>query len=60
VLFRRKERGEKPVEAEPAPPASNVINLMDALQKSLKKSGASSAKASTHRATAPAKRKARR
>lgn len=57
-LIRRKERGERPVTAEPAPPASNVINLMDALQKSLKKSGASSAKASTaHKASAPAKRK---
>lgn len=55
-LIRRKERGEEPVAAEPAPPASNVISLMDALQKSLKKSGGSSAKATSHRA-APAKRK---
>jgi DNA end-binding protein Ku len=57
-LIRRKERGERPVTAEPAPPASNVVSLMDALQKSLKKSGGSSAKASTvHKASAPAKRK---
>jgi DNA end-binding protein Ku len=57
-LIRRKERGEAPVTAEPAPPASNVVSLMDALQKSLKKSGGSSAKASTaHKAGAPAKRK---
>jgi DNA end-binding protein Ku len=55
-LIRRKERGEAPVEAEQPPPASNVISLMDALQKSLKKSGAP-AKAAPHRASAPAKRK---
>ena len=34
-LLRRKERGEKPVSAPP-PAESNVINLMEALQKSLK------------------------
>lgn len=34
-LLRRKEKGEKPLNAPP-PPESNVINLMDALQKSLK------------------------
>ena len=34
-LLRRKERGEKPLTAPP-PAESNVINLMDALQKSLK------------------------
>jgi DNA end-binding protein Ku len=34
-LIRRKERGEKPVSVAP-PAESNVINLMDALQKSLK------------------------
>jgi len=38
-LIRRKERGEGPVAAEPAPAPSNVVSLMDALQKSLKKSG---------------------
>jgi DNA end-binding protein Ku len=53
-LIRRKERGEAPTVAEPAPPASNVINLMDALQKSLKKSPA---KPAPQRASAPAKRK---
>ena len=55
-LIRRKERGEEPVTAEPAPAASNVINLMDALQKSLKKSGA---KAPPHRAAAPKRKRAR-
>jgi len=34
-LLRRKERGEKPVSALP-PAESNVINLMDALNRSLK------------------------
>jgi DNA end-binding protein Ku len=38
-LIRRKEKGEKPVTA-PAPDRSNVIDLMDALKKSLKGKGA--------------------
>ena len=43
-LIRRKEKGEKPVTAPP-PEATNVIDLMDALKKSLaKKKGASSAR----------------
>ena len=37
-LIRRKERGEKPVEAPPPEP-SNVIDLMDALKRSLKQKG---------------------
>ena len=37
-LIRRKERGEKIVAAEPPEP-SNVINLMEALKKSLKNKG---------------------
>lgn len=37
-LLRRKERGEKLVVSEP-PERSNVIDLMDALRKSLKKEG---------------------
>jgi len=53
-LIRRKERGEKPTVAPPAPAPTNVINLMDALQKSLKKKGAAPAPAA-HKA--PAKRK---
>ena len=57
-LIRRKEHGEKPVAAEPAPPASNVINLMDALQKSLQRKGAAASKASAPaKAKAPQKRK---
>jgi DNA end-binding protein Ku len=52
-LIRRKERGEKPTVAPEPPPATNVINLMDALQKSLKKKGA----AAPHRAATPAKKK---
>lgn len=35
ALIRSKERGEKPVSAAP-PPHTNVIDLMDALKKSLK------------------------
>ncbi len=35
-LIRRKERGQKPVHAEP-PSDTNVVDLMDALQRSLKK-----------------------
>ena len=50
-LIRRKERGEKPTVAPEPPPATNVINLMDALQKSLKKKGAAPA---PQRAAAPA------
>jgi DNA end-binding protein Ku len=38
-LIRRKERGERPVKAEP-PEQSNVIDLMDALKKSLRHKGA--------------------
>jgi|SRR5579871_1902003 len=37
-LIRRKEKGEKPVSAPP-PESSNVIDLMDALKKSLKQKG---------------------
>lgn len=37
-LIRRKEKGEKPVAAEP-PEKTNVIDLMDALKKSLKNRG---------------------
>lgn len=49
-LIRRKERGEKPVSAPP-PPESNVINLMDALQKSLKgRARGSETPAPSHRA----------
>src|SRR4051794_16048179 len=57
-LIRRKEHGEKPVAAEPAPPASNVINLMDALQKSLQRKGAASSKTpAPAKSKAPARRK---
>jgi len=38
-LIRRKEKGQKPVKAEPAPD-TNVIDLMEALRKSLKHKGA--------------------
>jgi DNA end-binding protein Ku len=37
-LIRRKEKGEKPVSAPP-PEETNVIDLMDALKKSLKNKG---------------------
>jgi DNA end-binding protein Ku len=40
-LIRRKEKGEKLVTAEPVE-ESNVIDLMEALQKSLKGKGAQS------------------
>jgi DNA end-binding protein Ku len=55
-LIRRKEHGEAPVTAEPAPPASNVVSLMDALQKSLQRKGAASTKAPA-KSSAAAKRK---
>jgi DNA end-binding protein Ku len=55
-LIRRKEKGEEPVAAEPAPPASNVVSLMDALQKSLQRKGAAPAKPAA-KSHAPAKRK---
>lgn len=48
-LIRRKERGEKLVTAEP-PEETNVIDLMEALKKSLKNKGAA------HK-TAPAKKR---
>lgn len=47
-LLKRKERGEKPLTAPP-PPESNVIDLMEALQKSLKGRGRQTATARTHR-----------
>ena len=49
-LIRRKEKGHKPIEAEPAPD-TNVIDLMAALKKSLKHRNApanSNAKARKH------------
>ncbi len=52
-LIRRKERGEKPTLAPEPPPPTNVINLMDALQKSLSRKGAAPA---AHRASAKKKR----
>ncbi|HEY4114270.1 MAG TPA: Ku protein [Rhizomicrobium sp.] len=55
-LIRRKEHGEKPTVAPPAPAATNVINLMDALQKSLKKKGAA-APAPAAKNTSHAKKK---
>jgi DNA end-binding protein Ku len=47
-LIRRKEKGEKPTVAPPAPEPTNVINLMEALQKSLKRKGAAPQKAPAH------------
>ena len=55
-LIRRKERGEKPVSAPP-PESSNVIDLMDALKKSLKSKG-HPARAALH-ASRPKRRRAR-
>jgi DNA end-binding protein Ku len=46
-IIRRKERGEKLVTAEP-PEETNVIDLMEALQKSLKGKGATTKAAPTH------------
>jgi DNA end-binding protein Ku len=51
-LIKRKERGEKVVTAEP-PAETNVIDLMEALKKSLKNKGA------TAKAAPTKKRKAR-
>lgn len=58
-LIRRKEKGEAPVEAAPAPAPSNVVSLMDALQKSLQRKGAATSAKAGHSARAhpPAKRK---
>jgi len=55
-LIRRKEKGEKPVTAPP-PEESNVIDLMDALKKSLKNKG--KVPASAARASSGKKRHAR-
>jgi len=54
-LIRRKERGERPTVAPPAPSPTNVINLMDALKKSLK--GKGTGVASSQRNSSPARRK---
>ncbi len=43
-LIDRKEKGEKTTVAAPPPDTSNVIDLMDALRKSLKGKGAPAAK----------------
>jgi DNA end-binding protein Ku len=51
-LIRRKERGEKIVQAEP-PEESNVIDLMAALKKSLKNKGG------VHKSASAKKRRAR-
>ena len=45
-LIRRKEKGEKLVTAEPVA-ESNVIDLMEALKRSLKKNGAASSRRKT-------------
>jgi DNA end-binding protein Ku len=46
-LIRRKERGERPVTAPP-PEESNVIDLMDALRKSLRKKPRSASRKRGH------------
>jgi DNA end-binding protein Ku len=43
-LIEKKEKGEKPTVAAPPPDTSNVIDLMDALKKSLGKKGAAAPK----------------
>ena len=48
-LIRRKEKGEKLVTAEPVE-ESNVIDLMEALQKSLKGKGAAPQSSARRRA----------
>jgi DNA end-binding protein Ku len=53
-LIRKKEKGEKPVAAEP-PEETNVIDLMEALKKSLQRKGA----ANTNRKAPPKRRAAR-
>lgn len=62
-LLKRKQAG-KPIEAPQHPKQSNVVNLMDALRKSLETEGAtprkkSASPSSTHR-RGPAKRPSRR
>jgi DNA end-binding protein Ku len=53
-LIRRKEKGQKPVAAAP-PEDTNVIDLMEALRKSLKQKGA----APTRPSPAKARKRAR-
>ncbi len=55
-LIERKEKGEKTTVAAPPPDTSNVIDLMDALRKSLKGKGAPAAKP---KAAAPKTKKKR-
>ena len=55
-LINRKQKGERPVTIEP-PEDTNVIDLMEALKKSLK--GKSAPAAKNGRASAPAKRPTR-
>lgn len=56
-LIARKAKGERILpEPEPEPPSGNVINLMDALRDSLKRSGSTPPAATARRAAA--KRKA--
>ena len=57
-LIERKEKGEKTTVAAPPPDTSNVIDLMDALRKSLKGKGAPAAKPKAQ-ATKAKKRSAR-
>jgi DNA end-binding protein Ku len=59
ALIKAKKAGKAPP-ATPSPKPSNVINLMDALRRSVKGGGAASAKSSGRRSTskrAPAKKK---
>lgn len=56
-LIKAKEEKRPPREIEEAPPVSNVINLMDALKRSVGKGGAGKASGSEAKPSAPAKTK---
>ncbi len=53
-LIKAKEEKRPPREIEEAPPVSNVINLMDALKRSVGKGGAGKASGSEAKPSAPA------
>jgi DNA end-binding protein Ku len=59
-LIRRKEKGEKPTVTAPPPEPSNVIDLMEALKKSLGAKGkAASSRGAPLASAKPAKKRAR-
>ena len=59
-LIRRKEKGEAPTEVEPPPDTSNVVDLMEALRKSLSAKGKPAASSRAKSPSRTAKKRPRK